>query len=500
MSDSNNRNSHSGDEKRAAFFAVYPVVVLPMFIAMMDQTIVTTALPAIAGELGSVERISYVVIAYLISSTVAALLYGRAGDAFGRRLMLLVAISVVLAGSILCAVAQSVEMLVLARLLQGLGGGGLMSLSQALVGETIPPRVRAQFQGYLAGIGIAASCIGPLVGGLLTEHFGWRSVFCLNIPLCALAGWLIWRLPKTAGSGVKFQLDTLGLLLFSALVVTALVGVGQLQGAATADIGSGLWVVALALMLGLAFVRWQLKAQQPFVPLAVLANPSVWLPDVMSAFHGAAIIALLSYLPVYFLVVHGASPSEFGLLMIPFSAGIGVGSVITGKLMAKTQRTMLFPSVAMWLPALALLLIAIAGERLPAVWLSAVLGVSAVFLGSVGGAVQITVQLAAGRANIGVAVATVQVARSLGSGIGAALVGAVLFSALNAIDPAALQWMQSLLKLQAQQGGLSQLEQHLMRGEVVSAFRWVFACVALFCVAIALAALRVPLRRLDEVQ
>jgi MFS family permease len=151
--------------------------MLPMFLAVLDQTIVATALPSIVAATGEVERASWVVVSYLIASTIAAPIYGRLGDAFGRRRLMFVALAVFIAASLLCAASTSIVLLTVARLLQGLGGGGLMTLSQALVGEAFPPRERARYQGYLAAVAVCANTFGPVAGGYLTQHFGWQWCF-----------------------------------------------------------------------------------------------------------------------------------------------------------------------------------------------------------------------------------------------------------------------------------------------------------------------------------
>src|SRR5690606_4149759 len=165
------------------FLTLFASIMLPMFLAIVDQTIVAAALPAIAGELGSVERVSWIVIAYLVATTISAPVYGRLGDHVGRRPLMLVALLIVVVASILCGLSQSVEMLTAARILQGLGGGGLLTLSQALIGETMPPRDRARYQGFLATVGVGSSAFGAVIGGLLTEYVGWRSVFFVGVPI-----------------------------------------------------------------------------------------------------------------------------------------------------------------------------------------------------------------------------------------------------------------------------------------------------------------------------
>ncbi len=173
--------------------------MLPMFMAVADQTIVATALPAIASNLGEIERASWVVVSYLIANTIAAPVYGRLGDTFGRRSMMFVALGIFILGSVLCAISPNIEFLTAARVLQGFGGGGLMTLSQALIGETIPPRERGKYQGYLAGVSVSSSTFGPVAGGYLTQAFGWQSIFLVNVPLGLVAGALVLRLAGRPG-------------------------------------------------------------------------------------------------------------------------------------------------------------------------------------------------------------------------------------------------------------------------------------------------------------
>ena len=209
-----------------------------MFLASVDGTIVATALPAIAGSLGDVERVSWVVVAYLVAATISAPVYGRLGDALGRRKLLFISLGVNMAAYVLCAAATSMTMLLLARVLQGFGGGGLMTLSQALVGEAVPPRERGRYQGYLATVFVCSSMFGPVAGGWLTEHWGWRAVFLVNIPLAIGAVLLAQRLPVRGKGPGRLHFDFVGLGLFACREVSDLdsvaVGVAVCEPSAVA--------------------------------------------------------------------------------------------------------------------------------------------------------------------------------------------------------------------------------------------------------------------------
>src|SRR5262249_40755103 len=187
------------------------------------------ALPAIAADTGNAERTSWVVVSYLIASTIAAPIYGRLGDAFGRRRLMLGAIFIFILASLFCAASSTVEVLAVARVCQGLGGGGLMTLSQAMIGEAIPPRERARYQGYLAAVAVCANTFGPVAGGYLTEHFGWRSVFLINVPVGLLALLLTRSLEDRVPEKSDWRPDPMGLLWFTIFVTTMLLTLEQAQ-------------------------------------------------------------------------------------------------------------------------------------------------------------------------------------------------------------------------------------------------------------------------------
>src|SRR5580704_16861300 len=329
---------------RGLFRTVFPSVMLPMFLAVADQTIVATALPAITADLGGIERISWVVVSYLIANTIAAPVYGRLGDSFGRRAMILAALALFMAGSVLCALAPNIEFLTVARVLQGFGGGGLMTLSQALVGETVPPRERGRFQGYLAAVSVASSTFGPVAGGYLTQTFGWRSIFLVNVPLGLVAVVLVLRLKTQPGDWRRTSFDAPGLVLFTLFVSPVILALEQVQRMEPNTLPIIFGLLAFGTLSLLALIWQERHAISPLIPPALFREPSVWRADGLAACHGAALVSIVTLLPIYLRAVRGASPAETGLMLLPLTFGIGIGSMITGQLVTRTGRTAIYPT------------------------------------------------------------------------------------------------------------------------------------------------------------
>ncbi|MBV9137158.1 MAG: MFS transporter [Hyphomicrobiales bacterium] len=471
--------------------------MLPMFLAVADQTIVATALPAIAGSLGNVEQISWVVISYLIAATIAAPVYGRFGDVFGRRRVMYVGLVIFMIASLLCAMAPSVLLLSLARLLQGLGGGGLMTSSQALIGETIPPRERGRYQGYLAAVVVSSSTFGPVAGGYLTQHFGWQSVFLVNLPIGALAGMLMLRLPARKGSDEDWHFDAKGLALFILFVGPTLLAIEMSQRLdatlAPALIGLALCAITALLLL----VRQERRAASPLLPVSLLSKPAISRSDALAACHGAALVSLITFLPLYLRVVRGASASESGLLLLPLTAGIGFGSLVTGRLVSKTGRTFVFPSFGLIISLATIVTLALASPYLAPPQISALLGVNALFMGTVMGVVNVTVQSAAGPRMLGAAAGSVQFSRSVGASLGTAIVGAVLFLSLSITDREAA----ALLGTMVERGPdvlarFDAAHRAVLEVEIANGFRAAFLTVALFTSCALVLAWTNPARRI----
>jgi EmrB/QacA subfamily drug resistance transporter len=479
------------------FFSVFPLIMLPMFLSVVDQTIVATALPAIAASLGGVERVSWVVLAYLLATTIAAPVYGQLRDVYSGRRMMFIALGVFVASSLLCARASSIEMLAFGRMLQGLGGGGLMTLSQALIGETIPPRERARYQGYLAAVMVTSSSFGPIVGGYLTHHFGWRSIFLINLPLGALALVLSLRL-KAHKSGVqRWTFDTFGLVLYICFIGPTLLALDQLQnmrpGALPAILAfGGFGLAALA-----ALVAHERRREYPLLPIALLRQPTIWRSDALAACHGAVLVSLIAFLPIYLYVGHAASAAETGLRLLPLMLGIGVGSMATGRVVSRTGRTTIFPSVGLIFVTLSLIVIALWSRHFSPLWFSTLLLLNGLFMGTVMGVVQVVVQNAAGISALGAAAASVQLSRSLGAVVGTAIVGTVLFATLALSDPGSASLFAAMVRRGPEAIlGLSSAQRALIEADIARAFRAAFLAIAAFAALGTLIAWSIPARRL----
>ena len=482
---------------RSLFRTVVPPIVLPVFLAAADGTVVATALPAIAASLGEVDKLSWIVVANLIASTVAAPAYGRLADLFGRRRMMVIALCVFMVASVCCAMAPTLPLLLAARVLQGLGGGGLMTLAQALLGELVPPRERGSYQGYLSANIVAGATVGPVAGGFITEMWGWHAVFLAYLPLGLIAIALVMRLPKSKPSGTRGGFDMPGMALLTLFIVPLLMAVSQLQNLDPAILPRFGLLLAFSGAALAALLVQQKRAASPLLALPLMKIPSFWRADVMAACSGASLTAMITFLPIYFQVVAGATPGQAGLLLIPLTAAVSSGSVVTGWLISRTGRTAVFPMVGLTITALTLLALALWAPLLSRVELAWVLALGGLCQGTAMLTAQITVQAVGGVRNLGAAAASAQLSRSLGSAFGAATAGAVLFGVLSALNPdTATLFFDMVRQGPGVLASLTADHRALVQQEVAAAFRGVFLTVACFaCITVAMAA-TLPLRRL----
>jgi len=479
------------------FLTVFPPIMLPMFLAVADQTIVATALPAIASSLGEIERASWVVVSYLIANTIAAPVYGRLGDTFGRRWMMFVALGIFMIGSVLCALAPDIELLTVFRVVQGFGGGGLMTLSQALIGESIPPRERGRYQGYLAGVAVSSNSFGPVAGGYLTQAFGWQSIFLINIPLGLLAVLFVFRIPSRQGDRRRTTFDAPGLVLFIFFIGPVILALEQVQRMQINALPLALGLLAIGLV-SLGLLVWQERlTTSPLIPPLLFRQASIWRADAMAACHGAALVSLITFLPIYLRAVRGASPAETGLILLPLTAGIGIGSMTTGQMVTRTGRTAVFPTYGLMAATAGLVTLAFATPYLSTAQLAWSLCGIALFMGSVMGVVQITVQAVSGPRLLGTGAAMVQFSRSVGAAFGTATVAAVLFSILTATDRETATLFGTIIERGPEAiAALTPARQAAVHAEIGDAFRCAFLTIAVFTGMATWLAWSLPMRRL----
>lgn len=490
-------NDASEPQQTGRFAELFPSIMLPMFLAIVDQTIVAAALPAIASSLGSVDRVSWIVVAYLLSTTIAAPVYGQLRDVAGSRKMMLIALAVFMGSSLLCAASTSVEMLSFARVLQGFGGGGLMTLSQALIGETIPPRERARYQGYLAAVAVTSSTFGPVMGGFLAQHFGWRSIFLVNIPIGLIAVALVIRAKARPVPKVDWEVDVRGIVYFVFFIVPVLLGVEVTQRLTT-----GAFVQAfLLLLLGITslalLLRHERRAMFPLLQMELLKRPAIWRSGLLVICHAAALVALVTWLPIFFRVRFGTSASESGMMLLPFMFGIGIGSMTTGQMVSRTGLTMIFPSVGLVIVVVLLQILSLWAGRLGIPAILILLLLLGLAMGTVMSVMQVTVQRAAGTTMLGAASASVQFSRSVGAAVGTALVGAVLFVALAVSDPVVAGLFRSMITDGPSViAALTVEHRAVVSAEIAMAFGAAFATISAFSALAMLLAWTHPERKL----
>jgi len=407
--------------------------MLPMFLGSVDQTLLATATPRIGAELGRLSDTSWIAIGYLLAATVMAPVYGRLGDRYGRRNALLAALCIFAAGSIVCATAVNLPMLIAARSVQGLGGGGLMVMSQALIGELVPPRLRPAYQGYFALVFTCSSIGGPLLGGFVVNHASWRWLFLVNLPLCAFAAWRVTRLPHSSTTlPTPLQhppLDRIGVLLFALTACSGLLWF-SLGGHRFAWLSATSAALLLFALTAGSLLAWQQRRQtSPFLPLDVLRLPGVRWSCLSVMCFASGLFALIFLLPIYAQVGHGSSAAGAGLQLLPLTAGMVVGSALNGRIAAWTGIVGRTPRWGLGAASLALLALALAPSS-PTTTMCAA-AVCGLGFGMVMPNAQITTQMRAGRERLGAAAALLALTRSSGAALGTAVFSGLAFALLS---------------------------------------------------------------------
>jgi EmrB/QacA subfamily drug resistance transporter len=420
------QRSVSDSADAAAVRVPFAAIVLAMLPAVLDQTILATALPTIATDLGRLSDVSWVVTAYVVAAAASTPLWGKLGDRHGRKLLLEVSLAMFLGASALCGVAQDITFLVGARMVQGVAAGGLMTLAMAAVGDLVSPRERGRYQGYIAATFAIATVIGPLLGGVLVQHASWRWVFYVNLPvgLVAFVG-LSRRLPAPVIERPRAALDVVGAALLagaaSALLLACIWGGDRYAWDSPTILGL---IAAFGLLAG-ALVFRERRAADPVVPLDLLRTRAVAVASVALFLATAALFAVNVFVPVFLQTTTGASPTQAGLLLIPMMLGIAVSTNLAGRSIARTGRYKRFPVAGLALMTAALVLLAaFAGE--PSRTTTGIgLALFGLGFGMVGQVLIVAVQNSVDPRRLGVAMATTSFFRALGGAMGAAVLGAV---------------------------------------------------------------------------
>jgi len=407
-------------------------IVLAMFLAALDQTIVATAMPTIGRELGDVAHLPWIVTSYLLASTAVTPLYGKLADIHGRRVTMLTAIVVFIVGSVACALAPSLWLLVVARFVQGLGGGGLISLAQTIIADMVSPKDRGKYQVYIAGVFVSSSLLGPVLGGVISETVGWPVIFWINLPIGLFAYYMtnsaLKRLPRHER---PHKLDLLGALLMTSATMTLLIALswgGTHYPWLSAQIFG---LVGLSILLWVGFAARLKRAHEPLIPLDVLANPVVRAGTIAAGFGMGTFIGLTIYLPLYFETVSGLSAANSGMGLIPLSCGTVIGATASGRAMTKLTHYKRVPMIGLTVAVIGTALLAYGAGSLPLIPFVCLLAVISLGLGTLLPVATVSIQNAVRPHQLGTATATANFFRQIGGALIVAVFGAIVLGGMG---------------------------------------------------------------------
>jgi EmrB/QacA subfamily drug resistance transporter len=438
-----------------ALTTVFAALMLGMFLAALDQTIVSTALPTIVGDLGGLDHLSWVVTAYLLASTISTPLYGKLGDMYGRKPVFQAAILIFLAGSMLAGLSQSMGELIAFRAIQGIGAGGLIVGAQAIIADIVPPRQRGRYMGLFGAVFGVASVAGPLLGGFFVDNLSWRWVFYVNMPLGAVAVAVVALRLRLHVPHHRHRIDYVGAALLSGGVASLIMLTtwGGNQYAWGSRVIVGLGIVGIVLLA--AFLWQEQRAAEPIIPLSLFKSRVFNVSSAMGFAVGMAMFGAIVFIPLYLQLVYGASPTSSGLRMLPLMAGLLVAAIASGRIISRIGRYKAFPIAGTAILVGGMFLLSRLGVG-TAPWLASLyMLVVGVGIGLVMQVLVLVVQNDARPENMGVATSTATFFRSVGGSFGVAIFGAIFASrlgdALAKLPPSSLQYLRGGVHLSPEQ-------------------------------------------------
>jgi EmrB/QacA subfamily drug resistance transporter len=418
------------DEEHRRILVILGALMLGMALAALDQTIVATALPTIAGDLHGLNHLSWVVTAYLLATCISTPLWGKLGDLYGRKSLFQLAIVVFLVGSMLSGLSQSMAELIAFRAIQGIGAGGLMVGSQAIMGDVVPARQRGRYMGYFGVVFGVTNVAGPLLGGFFTEHLTWRWIFYINVPLGIVALFVVATVLHIPVKRLPHKIDWAGTAVLS-ICVTSIILLTSWAGSEYAwgsseIVGLG----ALALVTLVIFCWIETRAAEPIIPLWLFKNRTFTATSGVGFIIGFSMFGAIIYLPLYLQIVHGVSPTISGLELLPMIGGMLLTFILSGRLVTRTGRYKVFPIVGTAVLTVGLLLLTLLGSHTPYVEVAAFMFVTGLGIGLVMQVLVVAVQNSVPHSELGVATATSTFFRTIGGAFGVAVLGAVFANQL----------------------------------------------------------------------
>jgi len=412
-------------------WAILVALIAGMLLAALDQTIVSTALPTIVGDLGGASHLSWVVTAYLLASTASTPLWGKLGDMYGRKRFFQAAIVIFLAGSVLSGLSQSMLELIAFRAFQGIGGGGLIVGAQTIIGDVVAPRDRGRYQGLFGAVFGVTSVVGPLIGGLIVDDLSWRWIFYLNLPVGAIALAITAVALPSRLSRRRHVIDYLGALLIG-LGATSLVLLTSLGGTTYPWASAPIAILGVAgVLLLAAFVAVERRAAEPVVPLKLFTNRVFAAASAIGFVVGFAMFGAITFLPLFLQVVKGVNPTDSGVRLLPLMAGLLLTSIVSGQLISRFGRYKVFPILGTATMTVGLYLLSLVGVRTGTLASSAYMFVLGVGIGGVMQVLVIAVQNAVAYEDLGAATSGATFFRSMGGSFGTAVFGAIFANLLG---------------------------------------------------------------------